>query len=847
MHINGNRPYFILGRSSRLVLSEETGLRIGHSAKMTSDKIRLIQGAQTLPIESELKRGNSALKDHLTSTKLTRDLRDSAIKKWVGTILAEFHIDPKSLNWNGKKITKLIPKMAKLILETPELGRGKYNDGSNSSMQPSAPPQAKEDAAVALYKLSENVANHPALVEAGVHTQLVSILVDTQVDHVAKVYAAAALYKLSENVANNPALVADGVHAQLCAILVDRQASAHAKEAAAVALYKLSANVANHPALVAADVHKQLGALLMGAATPIAKKAAAGALYNLSENVANRPALVADGVYTPLGVLLMGAATPIAKEAAAVALFKRSANVANHPALVADGVHAQLGAILVDRQASAHAKKAAADALYKLSANVANRPALIADGVHEQLVALLNDPEVSSDVKDFAAGALCNLSANEANRQCLVEADAHGQLDKLLNNEAATPDAKRNAAGALLNLSSHFDPESLNCQEEITKLIPEMVRPHSPEQCITTDLMGNMFKGQVDASGKRSNGKLITRGGHIYEGGFEDGRLEGKGTHTLPDGKLITGEFRQGNAIGAATLTWPNGRKIEFQATYTDVDQTMTREDLHRNIAAPAFIELLTGGKEGTLKGHVLPLISAHLKYLDPTTPQMTKLASQLDFAAEIENEEAFVSMVKIKERLNVPNSDNEIVIRYGMTGHAMLLKLKFTSLGLEIEIYNSGLGLKRQDRHPQKEVNKYNTCKEKFYPAMCQDSEEFDTLLIDILNYPTFKTIDQSYAVFAGAKDVVGGTPNWQREQKGGNCTLECVMAFLKKNMTPADYLQYRMTLISDVKTQAELYRDHYKEEKPDPKVFKRLDEMLENRKSKAKKTPGHPNFHSE
>ena len=65
MHINGNRTYFISGKSSGLVLSEETGLRIGHSAKMTSDKIRLIQGAKILTIESELNNGNSALKEHL--------------------------------------------------------------------------------------------------------------------------------------------------------------------------------------------------------------------------------------------------------------------------------------------------------------------------------------------------------------------------------------------------------------------------------------------------------------------------------------------------------------------------------------------------------------------------------------------------------------------------------------------------------------------------------------------------------------------------------------------------------------------------------------------------------------
>ena len=160
-----------------------------------------------------------------------------------------------------------------------------------------------------------------------------------------------------------------------------------------------------------------------------------------------------------------------------------------------------------------------------------------------------------------------------------------------------------------------------------------------------------------------------------------------------------------------------------------------------------------------------------------------------------------------------------------------MLLKLKFTDKGLNVEIYNSGEGLAaHHDHHPQKDVNKYNTCKEKHYPNMRLDSKEFATLVIDILRYRKFKTIDESYAVFAGAQDVVSVAPNWQRDQKAGNCSLECVMAFLKKNMSPADYLQYRMTLISDVKTQAAVHKGS----SLDPKAEKRLDEMLASRKVK-------------
>ena len=623
-----------------------------------------------------------------------------------------------------------------------------------------------------------------------------------------KVNAAQALYNLSEKADNHEALLEAGVHSQLGLLLVELQAT-HCKqkcaEYAAKALKNLSKNSKNDQALMRANVHTQLVQLLSNPqATADAKKYAAMALMNLSAEADNHQALVAAGVHTQLVQLISDPkATAGAKEYAAVALMNLSKNEVIQPQLLAADVHAGLVQLLSDPNATAGAKEYAAEALCNLSI-----------GAHAQLFALVRDPKATHDAKQNAASVVKNLSVTAAIQPQLLAAGVHTQLVKRLFDDGTNPDSKKSASMALLNL--------------MTK------RPmnHSQEQSFNRKRDGTMFMGKSNWFGKRSEGITITKKGQIFEGVFKYGKLEGKGTFTSPDGTSITGEFRNGQPIGVCTRTRPNRIKIEYQATYTGDDKQITKEELNRRMAAPRFVKLLTGvGNDGAIRGYVLPLISTHLKYLAAATSPMEKLASQLDFAAEIENEEASVSIEKIKKRLATP--DQEVVISYGMHKHAMLLKLKFTDKGLNVEIYNSGEGLTHHDKHPERGVNKYNTCKEKLYPNMRPNSPEFNTLLTNILKYQTFKDIDQSYAVFAGAQDVVSVAPNWQRDQKAGNCTLECVMAFLKKNMPHADYLPYRMTLISDVKTQTEVHKGSY-EETLDPKVANRLDQMLENRKVK-------------
>ena len=170
--------------------------------------------------------------------------------------------------------------------------------------------------------LSENLANHPTLVAAGVHIPLGALLIDPQATPMAKEQAAGAFLNLSDDPANLQTLIAAGVHIPLSALLIDPQATRGAKEYAVGALGVLSFDPAKRQTLVTARVHIPLSALLIDLlASPLAKNLAAGALWNLSFDPANRQTLVADGVHNQLSALLSDPqATRLAKERAAGAL-----------------------------------------------------------------------------------------------------------------------------------------------------------------------------------------------------------------------------------------------------------------------------------------------------------------------------------------------------------------------------------------------------------------------------------------------------------------------------------------------------------------------------------------------
>ena len=87
--------------------------------------------------------------------------------------------------------------------------------------------------------LSDNPANHQALVAAGVHNPLSALLIDPLATPLAKQWAAGALGNLAIDPVNRQPLVADGDHIPLRALLSDPLATPLAKQWAAGALGNL--------------------------------------------------------------------------------------------------------------------------------------------------------------------------------------------------------------------------------------------------------------------------------------------------------------------------------------------------------------------------------------------------------------------------------------------------------------------------------------------------------------------------------------------------------------------------------------------------------------------------------
>ena len=72
------------------------------------------------------------------------------------------------------------------------------------------------------------------------------------------------------------------------------------------------------------------------------------------------------------------------------------------------------------------------------------------------------------------------------------------------------------------------------------------------------------FKG-VLKDGKPSWGTLTDLCGIIYEGEFQDGKIQGKGIMTFPEGQRYEGDFVNEKFEGSGMYTWPNGNRYEGQ------------------------------------------------------------------------------------------------------------------------------------------------------------------------------------------------------------------------------------------------------------------------------------------
>jgi len=140
-------------------------------------------------------------------------------------------------------------------------------------------------------------------------------------------------------------------------------------------------------------------------------------------------------------------------------------------------------------------------------------------------------------------------------------------------------------------------------------------------------------------------------------------------------------------------------------------------------------------------------------------------------------------------------NCNQSQLLKYGYQGHSMLLNIvpDPSSDQIVLEIYNSGNGLSMHEKHPEKE--KYQTQMKVQVPKNELTLEKISQLL----GFGNLTGPVQAYgAIFSvpGATIIPAQEPIWQSDQKGPNCSLECINAFLRNNMTKKKYDEMRLNL---------------------------------------------------
>jgi hypothetical protein len=239
-----------------------------------------------------------------------------------------------------------------------------------------------------------------------------------------------------------------------------------------------------------------------------------------------------------------------------------------------------------------------------------------------------------------------------------------------------------------------------------------------------------------------------------------------------------------------------DGETIYVNYKFGRLDYSDVSPYLLRAIGTPHFMRLLGGTARTGNNSYCLYTIAAHLEHNYQLVPDIVgrlKNAGKLSLLQPPEMQE---------ELLKILNSTETVTVPFGCNGHYMLLNLSFTDTGLRIDVYNSGLGLEFHAQDP-KNPKKFKTCKTYFFNKMKKDSPRFLTLLGQIAQSAYLQPIAESYKIFRFGKVLHDNGSEFQTSQKSENCSLECVMAFLKKEMGPAEYKRYRIQLIQDTLAQ--------------------------------------------
>ncbi|MES2504579.1 MAG: hypothetical protein V4534_06855 [Myxococcota bacterium] len=291
---------------------------------------------------------------------------------------------------------------------------------------------------------------------------------------------------------------------------------------------------------------------------------------------------------------------------------------------------------------------------------------------------------------------------------------------------------------------------------------------------------GTRYSGEINIH-PHGYGKTIFSSGTVYEGEMQNGKFHGQGTLTYTHGVSISGTTREGIFKGPVKVS-SNG----LPSTGTMIDWQIcgnidSLADLH-------FGTLIAGLETyGSKLPYTLGVIKDFLKI--HRYPEYRQLQQAFDINLSRDSP-GTASDIYQRWAKGEP-----MLLPYGYPGHTMMLSLEKDTDGSSlIKIFNSGDGLKY---HPSAIINgktKYQTVIKYKIPNE-QVSEE---LIARILNRASRTNAKMTYDLISeipGAelqmpayKDAI-----WQSDQKSGNCSIECIFAVLRNQMSLRAYTRMR------------------------------------------------------
>ncbi len=312
---------------------------------------------------------------------------------------------------------------------------------------------------------------------------------------------------------------------------------------------------------------------------------------------------------------------------------------------------------------------------------------------------------------------------------------------------------------------------------------------------------GGRYAGEWKDDKAHGKGEFYYTSGGRYEGEWQNNKRHGQGTDFYTSGDRYEGEWNDNKRDGEGKLFLPNGECFIVQYS-----QEKLKFDELTYLSNSLFLSVLLGKQ-----GIYFPLKEDSLRYMHRYIAQLTKPFNLPENILERLSEAILPCDMRLQgaehhfiseETYKNLTKNNCVLLIYASFTHAMGLQLKRVGNDTICEIFNSGYGLTEYHEKMETNNNKFQTRLQIKIPDHKITSNWISQLM------EVKKDVQTAYNfIIQNNNAEVMKTPEeeviWQTQQKGSNCAIEWIFAYLKYELGPEKYKKFRIKLFQDCRAQ--------------------------------------------